>query len=86
MAQHSDPLEALRQVADFLDLLADQARATSQAIHDAIPDQVDLASGDLGLCQDCLALVPYDLSTDGEGGCPRCGGDVCACDACMEDR
>lgn len=43
MSEHHDPLEALRHVAEFLDLLADQAKATSQAIHDAIPDQVDLA-------------------------------------------
>lgn len=46
MANNPQVLEALRQVADFLHLLADQARAASQAIHDAIPDQVETTHQD----------------------------------------
>ena len=46
MANNPQVLEALRQVADFLDLLADQARAASQAIHDAIPDQMETTPQD----------------------------------------
>lgn len=39
-----------------------------------------------GLCQDCLALAPYDHATNGAAGCPHCGGDLCACPDCLEDR
>lgn len=39
-----------------------------------------------GLCQDCLALAPYDHATNGAAGCPHCGGDLCACPSCLEDR
>lgn len=70
MAQHSDPLEALRQVAEFLDLLADQARATSQAIHDAIPDQVIPPNGPTcGVCGG--PRRPYQ-------NCDVCGPDLSA--------
>ena len=34
------------------------------------------------LCQDCLREC--DAAPDNLGTCPRCGGDTCSCQQCMD--
>lgn len=61
LATQPDTLAPLRVLAEFLDTLSDMARATSQAIHEAIPDLVepppaDDVRADSAPCLYCRAL------------------------------